>query len=95
MTDSVIIADMAIVLGILFIIAALGTVLAPRLTFVGNRKACFGICGALFFVTFYFFLMQLYHADESSRIVNAIIAAVTILLVLQLGAILFRNAPRQ
>lgn len=35
---SVIIADMAIVSGILFIIAALGTVLASRLTFVGNRK---------------------------------------------------------
>lgn len=88
---SVIIAHMAIVSGILFIIAALGTVLASRLTFVGNRKACFGICGALFFVTFYFFLMQLYHTDESSRIVNAVIAAVATLLLLQLGAILFRN----
>lgn len=69
--------------------------LASRLTFVGNRKACFGICGAIFFVTFYFFLMELYHADESSRIVNAVIAAVATLLLLQFGAILFRNAPRQ
>lgn len=39
--------------------------------------------------------MQLYHTDESSRIVNAVIAAVATLLLLQLGTILFRNAPRQ